>query len=233
MAMNKCCIDCASQTKGVERISDGVYAFPTLRQSRCETCQTDARGFRYCLACATEREICQGCGQSEPEPDQEVALAIAGHRQALEAAQAAAAALYAQTIEPFKEDVVRFEATVRLSKEQMSAEFAVLTAAKEAAFQRWNSSKTTAEHDMAWTEYLDAEKSLKTNEWYKRHRERVRKLASGFSNHEIYTRAVEVRKRSCDRADALFTAEVDRTVGLAEVEERYRQACRLEAIFDY
>ncbi len=252
--MTRFCNTCAAKERerakkdGWKEISPALYSLALPRMSSCLICKTQSNGFTLCLGCAIERMECQDCTVAVTGANQCLRAEVIGHRQTLNAARTAADALYAQTIAPFTDDVAKFAAALAASEKQIETESEPLWEATRVAHEAYQALDQKAEESVrnaAWTAYMDARKAQEkaAPEAYERHRERHRALIQEFPRHQEYEAAKKLLDNTRLRVSGLFTAEVDRSFGIAEaneahqaaltrVEERYQRALSFQKSLD-
>lgn len=252
--MGSFCGACAANERerakkdGWRQDSPGLYSCALPRMSKCTVCKTQANGFKLCLGCAIERKCCQDC-QIRIKPATDALLSeIGAHRQTLNAARDAADALYAQTIEPFKDAAANYEADFAASEAQIQTDCEPLWEAESVADEAYRKLSHNAEdavRNEAWAAYSNARKAKEegSSAAYDRHYERHATLVKAFAQCEQYRQAKKLRDNTRERAAGLFEAAVNRSVDIAQAdearlvaiakaEERYKRALDFQDALD-
>lgn len=219
------CTNCAAKERkenAGRQDSPGLWSFPMPRMSRCPTCKAQAHGFEMCPACAVEKNRCQGCWTTITSS--EVLLAeIAEHRQTLAMTRQAAEELYAQTIEPFKDEAAKFEAGIAASEAQRNSDCEPFWEAERLANEKWNrlpDQASDTDRIEASTAYFAAKTASENNsrDQFENERQRNRALRAEFAQYEQHYKAVKLRDRTLERAAATFDAVVERSIDIANAE---------------
>lgn len=222
MRLCKTCAETERKESGWRQDGPGLYSMAMPRMSTCLNCKTQAHGYKLCAGCAVDNGDCQGCFAPMKTSDA-LRSEVIGHWQTLTAARTAARALYEQTIEPFKDDVAKFEAAIAASEAQRNADCEPFWEAVRLANEKLNSLNNYApdtERSAASTAYFEANRASEQNSSKAFENERVRNsaLRNEFAQYKTYYDAARLLNRTEERASATYTAAVDRSIAIADAE---------------
>jgi hypothetical protein len=181
-----------------KRLSASEMAFSLPHAGSCKRCGAHLYGTQFCLGCAIEHSICQGCGQAQNNylPESLRATVISS-RARFDSAKQGVAAIYQQNIASFQNEVAQYEAAIESSKQQLEADVAPSHEAHQAAQTAYNDSINVPNQDSEL-------------------------IAKAYQASEINT-----RRNTLGLVAAAFSAEVARDLALYEAAHQHLSALSL------
>jgi hypothetical protein len=218
-----------------KRLSASEMAFSLPHAGSCKRCGAHLYGTQFCLGCAIEHSICQGCGQAQNNylPESLRATVISS-RARFDSAKQGVAAIYQQNIASFQNEVAQYEAAIESSKQQLEADVAPSHEAHQAAQTAYNDSINVPNQDseLIAKAYQASEKadSLRQEAWSvarEAQQKRDAQAKENFAFHEVYAFALNTRRNTLGLVAAAFSAEVARDLALYEAAHQHLSALSL------
>jgi hypothetical protein len=218
-----------------KRLSASEMAFSLPHSGACKRCEAHLYGTQFCLGCAIEHSICQGCGETKNTylPESLRATVIAS-RARFDSAKQGIAAIYQQNIASFENQVTQYEAAIESSKQQLDADVAPSHEAHQAAVTAYNEAITVPNKDrkVIAEAYRASEKAdrLCQEAWSaarEAQQKRNAQAKENFAFYEVYAFALNTRRNALGVVTAAFSAEVARDLALYEAAQQHLSALSL------
>ena len=218
-----------------KQLSPSVTSISVPRSGSCKRCSALVYGTKFCLGCAIERSLCQGCGKPRRTfLPKSLRQAVVTSRARFDAAKQAAATIYLQTIASFQDEAAQFEAAIASSEQKFESDWAPSQKRHQAAVTKYNQAiqgpnrddkAIVAANRLSEKTDLQCQKSFSAAR--KAEQKRNARAKDRFACYDAYRFAVSSRRSNLGMAAAVFSAEVDRELAVYYAQRQHTSALNL------